>query len=444
LKLVKVGGIAVIVIALIGVGLIVAKGPQPEIVVPAEVLWKAGPLNITNTMLTAWVVMAFLVILSLLATRSMSLMPGGLQNFVEAAIGFLVDQVENIAGEAKGRVFFTVIATIFLFVLVSNWFGLLPFFNAIGKSEDIGHEIFHEIEVHAAEGKGFEKEEDFAGWIMDGSSSFIYTKPNAKDADFVIPAGSSAGAAADKYVVFLAETFAGYKRAEGASEELVTPEEVREAAAILERTADAPKLLIADEAAEHGTEGEGEAAHEGVVSPALGVTITGINFEDSQKFALVIPYFRGVYSDVNNTLALGIIAFFMIEFWGFKFLGFGYLGKFFVAPWKSPIGTFVGLLELLSEFIRIISFTFRLFGNIFAGEVLVLMLTFLMPFVLVDLIYGLELFVGFIQASVFALLTLVFAVMATEHHGEDEHHEGHHDEDASADAHHHTGAAQAH
>ena len=65
-----------------------------------------------------------------------------------------------------------------------------------------------------------------------------------------------------------------------------------------------------------------------------------------------------------------------------------------------------------------------------------------MPFIFVDIIYGLELFVGFIQAAVFALLTLVFATMAVEHHG-DEDHDGH-DEDASADAHHHPGVAQAH
>ena len=85
-----------------------------------------------------------------------------------------------------------------------------------------------------------------------------------------------------------------------------------------------------------------------------------------------------------------------------------------------------------------------MFGNIFAGEVLVLMLTFLMPFLFVDIIYGLELFVGFIQAAVFALLTLVFGVMAVEHHDESAHDEGHAAGDGAAEAHHQTGAAQAH
>ena len=109
-------------------------------------------------------------------------------------------------------------------------------------------------------------------------------------------------------------------------------------------------------------------------------------------------------------------------------LGLGYLKKFF--NFSGVIPAFVGILELLSEFIRIISFAFRLFGNIFAGEVLILMLTFLLPFLIVDIIYGLELFVGFIQATVFALLTLVFAVMAVEHHDEEG---GGHEEEAGHD-----------
>ncbi len=203
----------------------------------------------------------------------------------------------------------------------------------------------------------------------------------------------------------------------------------------MKATSDAPRLLSS--ADDHGAEGEGE--HHGIESPALHATFTGVDFENSKKLGLVIPYFRGVYSDINNTLALGIIAFFCIEFWGFQSLGLGYLKKFFNL---NGINSFVGILELLSEFIRVISFAFRLFGNIFAGEVLILMLTFLVPFLAVDIIYGLELFVGFIQASVFALLVLVFATMASESH--DEHHEEHHDEEGSADAHHHSGAAQAH
>jgi F-type H+-transporting ATPase subunit a len=82
---------------------------------------------------------------------------------------------------------------------------------------------------------------------------------------------------------------------------------------------------------------------------------------------------------------------------------------------------FVGALELLSEFAKVISFTFRLFGNVFAGEVLLIVMTFLIPLLGVVPFYGLELFVGFIQAFIFAMLTLVFATMATVGHGEEDH-----------------------
>jgi F-type H+-transporting ATPase subunit a len=131
------------------------------------------------------------------------------------------------------------------------------------------------------------------------------------------------------------------------------------------------------------------------------------------------------------TLAIALVSFFFVEMWGLKTLGIGYLGKFFnfKAVMKgSPMGlidVFVGLLELISEFIRIVSFTFRLFGNIFAGEVLLLMMSYLVPFLFVLPFYFLEIFVGFIQAAVFALLTLVFATMAVESHGDHEEHEEH-------------------
>jgi F-type H+-transporting ATPase subunit a len=132
-----------------------------------------------------------------------------------------------------------------------------------------------------------------------------------------------------------------------------------------------------------------------------------------------------VNTDANSPLAIALWSFIFVELWGLQSLGSKYLGKFFAFPpfakGSGPIGVFVGFLELLSEFIRIISFTFRLFGNIFAGDVLILFMSFLVPFILPTIFYGLETFVGFIQAAVFALLTLVFAVMAVEHHDEGGH-----------------------
>ena len=78
-------------------------------------------------------------------------------------------------------------------------------------------------------------------------------------------------------------------------------------------------------------------------------------------------------------------------------------------------------MELLSEFVRIVSFTFRLFGNMTAGEILLLVITYLVPFVLVLPFYGLELLVGLVQALIFAGLTLVFVVVAVTPHSEEEH-----------------------
>ena len=408
--------VAVGVVAVLGwvvLGLVVARGPQPEIIVPAEIITKLGPLNVSNTLISAWAAMIILAVVTFLGTRAMKLVPRGAQNFLESVVEFLFGQMEDIAGEKNTRRFFPVIATFFLFILLSNWMGLLPFFNAIGKTEDIGHHIFHEIEEHEADHKPFTEEIDHAsGWLMNKTGGIGLVPNGAGSAEFEMGASEaspvSPAEALDRYVVFLAETFTDFEaNGDGAP----SAQTLTDARAALDADPDAPNLL------------QGEGGH-AVASDALGeeLTVGGIEFP-GQQLALIIPLFRSVYSDVNNTIALALISFAMVEFWGLRALGLGYLRKFF--NFSGVIPAFVGILELLSEFIRIISFAFRLFGNIFAGEVLILMLTFLLPFLIVDIIYGLELFVGFIQAAVFALLTLVFAVMAVEHHDEDgEGHEG--------------------
>ena len=133
----------------------------------------------------------------------------------------------------------------------------------------------------------------------------------------------------------------------------------------------------------------------------------------------LIPFVRSSSADLNVTLAIALVSFFAVQFFGILILGVKHYGKkFFVAPWQKPyfVGTFVGLLEFISEFAKIISFSFRLFGNIFAGEVLLTVILFLVPYVIPLPFLFLEIFVGFIQALVFSSLTLVFLKMAiTEH-----------------------------
>lgn len=137
---------------------------------------------------------------------------------------------------------------------------------------------------------------------------------------------------------------------------------------------------------------------------------------------ILIPYLRGASTDLNTPLAIAIIAMIAVQFWGFTSLGFKGYGQKFINLRQGPMFFAVGLLEILSEFVKVISFTFRLFGNMFAGEVLLITMAFLFPLIGIIPFLGLEIFVGFIQAIIFSMLTLVFAVVATSGHGEEAHH----------------------
>jgi|TARA_Y100000310_G_scaffold345555_1_gene466477 F-type H+-transporting ATPase subunit a len=123
------------------------------------------------------------------------------------------------------------------------------------------------------------------------------------------------------------------------------------------------------------------------------------------------PLLRSVNTDLNVTLALTLISFFVIEFAGVAALGFLKYAKRFVNV-RSVLGFFIGLIELVSEIARLISFSFRLFGNIFAGEVLILVAAFFVPLFIPVPLMLFEVFVGFIQAAIFALLTLFFIKIA--------------------------------
>ena len=171
---------------------------------------------------------------------------------------------------------------------------------------------------------------------------------------------------------------------------------------------------------------EGDGSFGVVPFGSVDDQITAQDFEEhgveaGQQAGLLVPFLRSANTDVNTTLAIALVAMAMVHFWGFTTLGFfGHLGKFLNFK-EGPIGLFVGILEAISEVARVISFTFRLFGNIFAGEVLLVAMAFLLPLVGIIPFLGLELFVGIIQAFIFSMLTLVFAAMATVSHGAEEH-----------------------
>ena len=127
------------------------------------------------------------------------------------------------------------------------------------------------------------------------------------------------------------------------------------------------------------------------------------------------PLLRSPSADLNFTLALAVISVIATNLIGIGALGVIKLAKKFF-NFHSPVGFFVGILELISEFVRIISFSFRLFGNIFAGEVLLVVAQFLIPYILPVPFLLMEIFFGLIQAFIFAMLTLVFISVATEEH----------------------------
>jgi len=315
------------------------KVPSPVVSLAAEPIFHIGPLTITNSLFTAWIIMILLIVLALLTTRRMpkdlaragdqELVPSsGLQNFMEMIVEALYNMTQSIGGRWTPK-FFPIVATIFIFVLTSNWLGLVPGFGSIGILEH----------PHVAGQTGFVAN----GPILTG-----------------IPATAT----------------------ESHSETSAKPEAQDEHAA-----------------AEKHADGY-----------------------------IVVPFFRPPSTDLNFTLALGLMVVVLSQYFGVKALGPGYFRKFFdtsgfkQGAFNGAVGIFVSILELISEIARVLSFGFRLFGNIFAGEVLLGVMAFLIPYIASLPFYGLEVFVGFIQAAVFMMLALVFFVMATVGHGHEEHH----------------------
>ena len=300
-------------------------------------------------MLTSWLVVAFMIVAVFFATRRWEMVPRGVQNLAEAAVEAFYNLVTGVAGEKNGRRFFPVVATIFFFVLASNWLSLLPVFNVVG---------------------GVVKEEH--GFVFEQTAGVLHT-----------PLSGPGGLSADSI-------------------------------------------------------DEDDANHKELYEQAKS---------DGKEVGELFPFLRGPNTDLNTPLALAIVSAIAVETWAISSLGIGYGKKFFnFGPlfrgitrfkfglvFQGGIDAFVGILEFISELVRLVSFTFRLFGNMFAGEVVILMFTFLTPVVITVTFYGLELFVGVIQAFIFAALTLVFAVMAVSHAEHEAHAEEHHDKEIKAD-----------
>ena len=354
---------------------------EPEVHLPAsavfpaeerEIAARGGNLGytgfaITNSMLSSWLTTLVLIVIFVVAASRKSLVPGRLQGFVEVMVEGLLNFVEGVSGKGVARAFFPVIATIFLFVLFNAWMGLLPIYPSLGfnSSED-------------ANAAYIEKAEEGAVMHLHGTIASV------EDNKFTLKDGTS--------LHLEHETEIGEELAEGCS----------------------PAPCFATSAVGEKVKLEALKSQEPLIAEHV-----------EKGKAPRIDLLRPAGTDVNMPLALAIVAFLFVEIWGLRRLGFGYLAKFIRVKtlikgpsrfFNGPIDLFVGILEGLSEFIRVVSFTFRLFGNMLAGKLLILVSAFLVPFVFSVPFYGLELLVGFIQAMIFAGLTVTFATLAIAHH----------------------------
>lgn len=173
----------------------------------------------------------------------------------------------------------------------------------------------------------------------------------------------------------------------------------------------------------HATEAqEGYPIREvGRIGEVQVMTLQGPEGEVGHGYTL-LPFVRVLSTDLNFTISLGLIAVVMTQVYGIRSLGLSYFQKFFnfkalvSGSFLTSINFLVGFLELISELSKVLSFSIRLFANIFAGSVLLFVIGSLVPVFLPPIFLIFEFFVGLIQAFVFGMLTLVFISLATAGH----------------------------
>ncbi len=505
--------IVIAALVLTVVGFFLMRAPAPVIALAAEPIVDLGFMELTNTILSAWVVIVLLVIAAFVVHRrtrdvESALVPSGFQNLVEAIYEAFLNISQQVGGERNGKKFFPFVFTIFIFLLAGNWFGLFPWNNIIGPVENYREHYLHEMEVSVMEvvEELEQGERGLAGPEID-AINIAFRDAFFEPIHFEVDDQDHA----DEVIAEIREHHLTDAERAVRSEFAVNPipsgtdaedlvhaiEERLERAGIVDQghheleyamifnmpivAGDAelvkatgpilsgdgfkiiPPRTLFDEPRDFSYDAFGEPliiepAADGSVAQlcliecelAIGdheprsvpttVNTAHLGFivrmeekgfvneagETTGTVGHIFPIFRSLASDVNLPLALALWSFLAVQYFGIRGVGAGanfgkYIGVGSHAIVKGPMGVFVGILEIVSEVGRIISFTFRLFGNIFAGEVVLFISMFLVAFVVPTIFFGLEVFVGFIQAFVFAMLTLVFASTAVGDH--DEHHD---------------------
>lgn len=279
----------------------------------AETLFHVGPIPVTNSMLTMFIVMALLLIVGRLIAVRAKVIPGRVQGAFEEIAEFTLGLVEGAAGRSLGRRVFPLVAGLFIFILFANFSGLFPGVGTIG--------YWHEETVNA-------------------------------NGDVI------------------ATTTHGNEIAQAGTQQTNAP-------------AEAP----------------------------------------THKEKVLVPFFRSPDADINMTLGMALVTFIAVQIYGVRFHGVGGRIKHMADP------PFLFPIEVISELSRIISLSARLFGNVFAGEILLGMMysigaaikIAIIPFLFPVVFLFLEVLFGAIQALVFALLTLAYIVVAVGDQGEEEH-----------------------
>lgn len=363
-----------IVLALVAAGIYSAfigpsilKPISPVVVLPGEPTGMAiGGFEITNTVLATLIVDLILILLAFGAwrfSRGGSLIPKGVYNAFETIIEFLWNTVSQATDIKWAKRIFPLVATIFLLVFFANMVKMVPGFESIGQLHESPH------------GEGYAPVKLFSIGSLD-----VYT--------------------IDKDQPVALEHHEGVE------------------------------IEHADEvyAAETAEEGHGEDAHAAEDSHAADDAHADEGGHALCVACEVVPFLRGSATDLNFTLALAMVTVVMVQVYGVWALGPGYFSKYFPIQevrTKGAMGSvslFVGILEIILEFAKILSFAFRLFGNIFAGALLLSIVGALTAVVIPVGLYIFEVFFGIIQAYVFFLLAVVFSTSAlVSHHGDDHH-----------------------
>ncbi|HUN07444.1 MAG TPA: F0F1 ATP synthase subunit A [Aggregatilineales bacterium] len=399
----------------------------PVIVVPGEPYDdKVNFLGIsgmatTNTWVATLLATAIVYIVAFLAWRTSkgwtNEVPGRFQAIIELLGEFVYGQVKNFAGTvALARNWlFPLAASIFFFLLVANWMKLLPGVETIGL-------------MHCAGGSYPEYGFSITAGHPAKSSLF------GNQLNITEPLSSARPATAEDYHT-CEEYKEGHIAKPSTDAKHAAAEELREREAALLEELDA-QVAAGTLSAEART-AQVQALQLEVtrsVWPNASTYLTADQLDAGvvPYLQVLTPFIRGATTDLNLTLGLALIAFVAIQVFGVAAQGPNYFQKFINLRalgnlGKKPLGAIdfiVGLLEIISELGKIVSLSFRLFGNMFAGGILLAVMSFLVAILLPGIFIGLEVIITTIQAFVFAVLTIVFSAQAMEsHHGDEEHHE---------------------